>query len=279
MNSNAVINHVIGSIYELLSTDGTTMDPAVACIITDALIKLDDYVAFLTDQETSAEYPIVTSDIANIANATIQEIYQVLSKGGSSQDSAVAYMIKEELAKVELHLDILLNQQAFVEDVGSLGLSRTASVCPELLNTNICRETSHEYRRDDYGWNYTPEWAQAMSDSTHTERIKHARDQIYHQKCEEAGVCYDFNCFQCLLFTCSGKNHTKFEFDEEEIDEKVRTFINTKSSYPEFKDYVDRYGYEYLGKGPSGIAKRLADIQDIWNASTTEYLGSTVYNG
>lgn len=285
MNSTTAINNI----HELLSTDGTTMDPAVACIITDALIQIEDNIAFLSDEETCSKHPIVSSNAFDSANTQIKEIYQALSTGCPSQDSGVAYMIKEELAKIEVYLDFLSNQQVSSEcpevcaikhvdnDVfafGPPGLSRSASVCPEPImfdsDDNLCRETSHGYRRDDYGWNYTPEWAQAMSDSKHTERIKRARDQAYMKKCDEADVCYDFNCYQCLFFTCAGKAHTKIEFDEEEIDDIVTKFMYDKTGCPEFRDYVNRYGYEYLGKGPSGIAKRLADIQDAWNMSATE---------
>ena len=223
----------------------------------------------------------------------IVNIYNLLSTGGDTMDAAVAYMIKENLQDLEQRIWLLENENAalyerlgndnafeltipFEEEDMSSGLQRQASCGLERQSSSGLQPCVLE--REQYGWNQTPEWEQAMSDSRWVQKIKSMRDVEYRELCQSAGICWQFNNWHCTMPGCE-KKHEKLIVDsevEEDIDYTIIRYIQeTIKCEPKFADYIKRRGYMYLGKGPSDIAERLAEAQEKWRESFSE---STLYD-
>lgn len=215
----------------------------------------------------------------------ITNIYDLLSTGGDTMDAAVACMIKENLLGLEqsiwrLELDnatlkervieapVIIQEHAYDKEQEPWD-----SDCE--VSCGLERQSSCGLEREQYGWNQTPEWEQAMTDSRWTQKIKTARDAEYMKLCQEADICYQFATWQCMHPNCT-KKHEKLVLDhdvEAGIDFDVIRYIDESIKCdPKFADYVKRCGYMYLGKGPNGIAERLGEAQDKWRETSLEEL-------
>ena len=293
MNSASTIGYAIDNIYGLLSSIRNTIDADVANMIKEELAKIEVHCDILSQppSEYTEECTIEHIDSSLLCRSvsmgrhdtTYQETEEdsydealenshyygpnrVLIPCGEDDCSICGTHSTELYANEEpFDLTCSIPTEEYIEEECDL----TRSVFTEEYAVDGPCSWSG-YRRDDYGWNYTSEWREAMSDSAFTQKIKRARQAIYAGLCKDSGVCYLYNIDTvsgCVFehHSTTSCEHRKIDFDEEDIDAKVRTFIDEYCRLNlKFQNYIDRCGTKYLGKGPSGISERLGEIQQDW---------------